>query len=363
MERLGQRWETLESEQLKSAAELSLHSLARVAAADGPVWNMVRGGPRIEDDRLQVEVAGLTLENPLLVGAGWDKKGRAVDGLYALGFAGTEVGSVLPFPQSGNARPRMWYEDGAGYNRMGFNSIGMERVEDNLVKQRRSGIVGISLGKNKLLPDAQAPWAHAAVAERLHDYADYLVINVASPNTPGLRNLLKREPLTDIVQAVQDVLRTKGDKPLFIKTTVDLTLDDLDTVLAVSLEENVAGVIDTNTSVDPEIKRQYGWENLHGNPMGGVSGDIEAYRQKAAARMKHITRETRGTGLQRIGVGAINSAESAWERMEDGAQALQVVTAIRQHKSKVATRINGGLLELADKRGVRNLSDIVGTAA
>ena len=296
-----------------------------------------------------------------MVGAGWDKKGRSVDGLYALGFSGTEVGSVLVHPQAGNPKPRLFIDKSTksvGLNRLGFNSDGMEAVAQNLSDQHRDGITGISLGKNKLTPDEDAPWAHAAVAARLYDFADYFVINVASPNTPGLRALLEnRESLTNIITAVQEAIETKGDKPLFVKTTVDLALEDLDEVLAVCIELGVNGIIDTNTTVEKSIKERYG---LAGQ-MGGVSGNDDEFRTKATERMRYITRQTRGSGLQRIGVGGINDSDSALERMRAGAQVVQVVTAIRQHKARIARSINLGILERMDRDGVSQIGDYIDT--
>jgi dihydroorotate dehydrogenase len=349
--------ETLEGEHLKTAAEFALHSLAKWQH-NAALFNMIRGGERIEDERLRVSVADLDFENPLMVGAGWDKRGWAVDGLYELGFAGTEVGSVLVHPQKGNPRPRLFYTNGVGLNRLGFNSKGEEVVGEYLDEQKRPGVTGISLGKNKLVPDSQAPWAHAAVADHLHKYADYFVINVASPNTPGLRKLLDTEPLTDIVQAVKEILGKRGNKPLFIKTTVDLDLENLDRVLNVCVDEGL-GVIDTNTTVDEAVKGDYGWTDQ----MGGVSGANPKYRQKATERMKYITRQTRGTGVARIGVGAIHDTDTAIERLQAGAQAIQTVTGIRLRKGKIARDINMGILNRMEKDGVKNVEEYVGIAA
>lgn len=349
-------FETLEGEHLKTLAEFGLHTLARHNLGEY-AFKLVRGGERIEDPRLYTTVAGLEFENPLMVGAGWDKRGWAVDGLYALGFAGTEVGSVLVHPQRGNPRPRLWYSNGVGLNRLGFNSKGEEEVAGYLDTQTLPGIVGISLGKNKLTPDKHAPWAHAAVAERLYDYADYFVINVASPNTPGLRNLLNPEPLTEIIHAVKEVLQRLGPKPLFIKTTVDLALEDLDQILTICEAEDI-GIIDSNTTIDEIIKAQYGWQGQ----MGGVSGADTDFRLKANERMKYITRTT-ARRIPRIGVGAINDAETALERIKAGAQVVQIVTGIRQRKGRIAHDINLGLLDRMSKDGVTNINDYVGIAA
>ncbi len=364
IEGLQATWETLESERLKHAAEFSLHALARYAIGQ-KLMEWAQGGERVEDARLQTEVGGLLLENPVLVGAGWDKKGWAVDGLYALGFAGTEVGTVTVHPQPGNPQPRMWYKSGAGLNQLGFNSPGMEKVAGYLdaQKQRPGGLhqgkVGINVGKNKLTPDEHAPWAHAAVADRLYDYADYFVLGVSSPNTPGLRGLLKPKPLTEIVQAVQEVIHAKGDKPLYVKTTIDLSPDDLDSVLTVCLGNNVTGIIDSNTTVADDLKALFGWQGQ----AGGLSGDVPQYRQVATERMKYITRATRGTGLQRIGVGGINDSRTAIERMEAGAQAVQVVTGIRQRKGRIAHDINEGILSYLDQTGAQSVQDLIGVAA
>lgn len=349
--------ETAEGEHLKTLAEFGLHSLSKFQFNEH-VFEFVRGGERIADERLRTNVAGMELENPLLVGAGWDKKGWAVDGLYALGFAGTEVGSVLVHPQKGNPRPRLFYKNGVGLNRLGFNSKGMEAVAAHLDTQTRPGITGISLGKNKLTPDNQAPWAHAAVADRLYDYADYFVINVASPNTPGLRNLLGPKPLTDMIHATQEVLRARGQKPLFIKTTVDLAVADLDNILQICVDEGV-GIIDTNTTIESYTKSIYGWDGQ----MGGVSGDDTGFRYKANERMKYITRATRGSNVSRIGVGSINDASSALERIKSGAQALQVVTGIRQKKGRIAHDINLGILRQMEADGVKSIEEYVGVAA
>jgi dihydroorotate dehydrogenase len=360
-ETLKQNKEFIEAEGLKSLAEFGLHTLAKTGLGQLAI-EAVSGGMRIEDPRLRTTVAGLRLDNPLMVGAGWDKKGRCLDGLHRLGFAGTEVGSVLAHPQPGNDRPRLFTDKAShsvALNRFGFNSDGVEKVAENLQNQARPGVNGISLGKNKLTPHEHAPWAHAAVAERLYEYADYFAINVASPNTPGLRNLLQREPLTDIIRAVQDVLRQKGGKPLFVKTTVDLSLEDLNSVLEVCMSEGVSGIIDTNTTVDDSIKPDYGWAGQ----AGGVSGSDPRYRQKATERMKHITKETRGSGLARIGVGAISDCDSALERLQAGAQALQVVTAIRPSWGRVARDINMGLLAKMKQDGVNHISEYIAASA
>jgi dihydroorotate dehydrogenase len=284
-----------------------------------------------------------------------------VDGLYALGFAGTEVGTVLVHPQPGNPKPRMWTDKThhVSLNRLGFNSPGMQAVAENLMAQRRPGITGVSLGKNKVTLPESAPQEHADVADCLFDLVDFFVINVASPNTPGLRDLLNPKPLSEIIEAVQNVLKRRGHKPLFVKTTIDLSLENLDLVLKTCIDHKVDGVVDTNTTVDDQLKAKYGW----GGQPGGFSGDDPEFRRRANDRMKHITQQTRGTGLRRIGVGGIHDAASAIERLEAGAEALEVITAMRQHWGYVAGPINRGILAELDRRGMKHVSELVGTAA
>jgi dihydroorotate dehydrogenase len=354
--------QTLKYEELKHGAESTLHLLARNAIGRSLI-ERASGGKRIEDPRLHTEVGGLELENPLLVGAGWTKDGRAVRGLYELGFAGTEVGSVTVFPQYGNPRPRLFMDKkhAVARNAFGFNCPGMVAVRENLEDQHHGGVIGISLTRNKLTPNSQAAWAHATVADYLYDHADYFAINVASPNTPGLRDLLDPKPLTDIIQAVQDVLREKGNgtmKPLFVKTTVDLSRANLSRVLDTCVDLGANGVIDTNTTIDDRIKAKYGWKDMP----GGVSGDDDWFRRRANDRMKFITAETRGTGLGRIGVGAINSGTAAIDRIMAGAECLQIVTAIRQRGPRIAHGINTGLAARIMIDNAAGIRDYIGAA-
>ncbi len=358
--------ETLEGEQLKKLMEFGLGALAHYRYGE-TVFEFARGGERLEDPRLHNSVAGLKFENPVMVGAGWDKTGRAVDGLYRLGFSGAEVGTVLPFDQYGNPKPRLFTDKSThsvGLNRLGFNSLGVDAVYEILSQQQRNGITGISLGKNKIIADEFAPEAHATVAAKLYDLGDYFVINVSSPNTPGLRNLLNPQPLTDIIQAVQAVLNQmvkpgQKRKPLFVKTTIDLAQQDLDLLLQVLIDQGVDGIIDTNTTIDDTLKARYGWQGQ----MGGLSGNDPDYRKRANDRMKYITRATSGTGLQRIGVGGIHDATTAIERMEAGAQIVQVVTGIRHHKGRTAHNINKGILTELERRNMSNVDELVGIAA
>ena len=315
---------------------------------------------RFADERLRVVVGGIEFENPVLVGAGWDKAGRAIKALYALGFSGVEVGTVVAHPQEGNPKPRQFMlAPGVTLNRLGFNSPGMEAVARHLARYKGSGIpVGISLGKNKEVAAEDAPQAHAIVAEKLYDFAAYFAINVSSPNTPGLRALQDRQPLTDIVQAVNQTMESRGGrKPLFVKIAPELSPTAIDDVIEVVLDNGLTGIIASNTTVSPDIKATYGerWRN----EAGGVSGDDADYRDMATRQIAHIYRQTRGN-IDIIGVGGVKDAPTALEKITAGAKAVQVVTAIRGEGTAVAGRINRGIVDFMEKEGVRSVQELVG---
>lgn len=315
---------------------------------------------RFTDERLRVVLGGIELENPVLVGAGWDKAGRAVKALYALGFSGVEVGTVVAKPQEGNPKPRQFMlAPGVTLNRLGFNSPGMEAVAHNLERYKGCAIpTGISLGKNKEIAAQDAPLAHAIVAERLYGFATYFAINVSSPNTPGLRALQDKKPLTDIVQAVNETMDSLGGKkPLFVKIAPELSPSAIDDVIEVVLDNGLTGIIASNTTISPDIKAKYGerWRN----ESGGVSGNDANYRRMATAQIAHIYRQTHGS-IDIIGVGGVQDAQTALEKIKAGAKAVQVVTAIRGEGTAVAGRINRGIADFMEKEGVRSVQEMVG---
>ncbi len=315
---------------------------------------------RVCDERLHVVVDGITFENPVLVGAGWDKVGHSVKALHTLGFAGVEVGSVLASPQSGNPKPRQFMlSPDVALNRLGFNSPGMHEVAHNLARYADSGIpIGISIGKNKEVEAKDAPLVHALVAERLYNSAAYFTVNVSSPNTPGLRALQEKGPLTDIVQAVNAVMEQLGGrKPLFVKIAPELSTEAIDDVIQVVLDNQLTGIIATNTTISPEIKAKYGtrWRN----EAGGLSGNDANYRDMTTAIVAYIYRVTQGK-IAIIGVGGVKDAPTALEKIKAGATLVQVVTAIRGEGTTLPGRINRGILNYMKQHGVRQVSELVG---
>ncbi|MDQ3856614.1 MAG: quinone-dependent dihydroorotate dehydrogenase [Chloroflexota bacterium] len=350
----------LDSETWHERARHALHYAEHSRGLLRLLEHLASPGGRFVDRRLAVELDGIQLENPVLVGAGWDKSGIAVRGLYALGFSGVEVGSVLEAAQPGNPGPRQWMvAPGVALNRLGFNSPGVEAVARNLERYRGTGIpIGISLGKNRSVPPSAAPEAHAAVASRLYDYAAYFAINVSSPNTPGLRALQDKRPLGEIVAAVNEAMDARDDrKPVFVKVAPELSDHAILDVIEVVADHGLSGIIATNSTDDPELKARYG-ERWRHEP-GGLSGDDRRYRALSTAKVARIYAETRGR-IQIIGVGGVKDAPTALEKLQAGATAVQVVTAIRGEGIAVASRINRGLAAWLDREGVGCLSEVVG---
>ena len=320
------------------------------------------GGSRVRDKRLAVTVAGVPFENPLIVGAGWDKTARALRALYSLGFAGVEVGSVVERPQLGNPKPRQFMvTPDVCLNSLGLNSPGMDVVFRNLTWYGRLDMpVGVNLGMNSDVSHEDAPRAYAAVARKFRDNAAYFAINVSSPNTPGLRRLQDRGRLEEIIRAVRESLgdSSGSERPLFVKISPDLTTEAIDDVIRVIIDSGISGVIATNTTDNSALKGKYGgeWSNLP----GGMSGNDLEYRALSTSVISHIYRTTGGR-VEIIGVGGVSDTASALEKLRAGAKALQVVTGLRGEGLSVVNSINRGLLRFMDKNGIKNLSEITGS--
>jgi len=353
----------LDSEQWHEHARHALSLAERRESLLRLVERSVSPRGRFADPRLHVRLGSAGFDNPVLVGAGWDKSGVAVRGLHALGFAGVEVGTVTPRPQPGNNRPRQWMiARGVAINRLGFNSPGAHAVAANLERYRDWAVpIGVSLGKNRDTPPELAAEDHALVAARLYPYAAYFAVNVSSPNTPGLRALQDKEPLTEIVRTVNSTMDGLGGrKPLFVKVAPELSAGALLDVIEVVLDHGLTGIVAVNTTNDPSVKGRYGerWRR----EAGGLSGDDPVYCAMATEAVRRAYTETGGR-IQIVGVGGVKDAATALEKIQAGASAVQVVTAIRGEGPTVADRINRGLAEWMEREGVRSLADAVGTLA
>ncbi len=307
-----------------------------------------------DDPRLAIRALGLEFPNPLGIAAGFDKNARAFRAMLRMGLGHAECGTVTPRPQPGNSRPRMYRlkEDGAVINRMGFDNDGMEQVGRRLARGRK-GIVGINIGANKDSPDRIVDY-RAAFA-RLSPFADYVAVNVSSPNTPGLRGLQQKNELQALLGSLVEV---RGDKriPLLLKIAPDLDGHALDDIAAVVLQSGIEGMIVTNTT----IARPAFLKSRFASQTGGLSGKplMEPSTQVLTEIRKRV-----GAKLVLIGVGGVSSGADAYRKIRAGASLVQLYTALVYNGSGLITRIKRDLLDCLTRDGFATLTDAIGADA
>lgn len=333
----------------ETAHELALRGLA-FWSERGPLLEVPAKLLRVEDPRLKAEAFGLSFPNPLGLGAGMDKDARALGAWWALGFGFAEVGTLTPRPQPGNPRPRLFrlVEDQALINRMGFNNRGAQEAEKRLLLFRKRGLplpLGINLGKNWDTPLARAAEDYLEALRRLEPYGDYFVLNVSSPNTPGLRTLQEAPLLDELLAQV----RPATAKPLLLKVDPDLPSAALDEVLELALKHRLEGLVAVNTTLDrPGLRSPLAKE------AGGLSGKPLAKRSLEVLR--HI--QSASPGLEVISVGGVFSAEDVWERLVAGASLVQVYTGLVYEGPFLPRRILKGLLQRMEAEGIRSLAEL-----
>lgn len=320
-----------------------------LAAGLGPVQRAA------DDPILATTVFGLDFPNPLGMAAGFDKNAEAWRAMLRMGFGYVEVGSVTPRPQAGNPRPRLFRlaEDAAVINRMGFNNDGMEAAAAKLAGPHR-GIVGVNIGKNKETQDPVVDYV--ACARRLGPLADYMVVNVSSPNTPGLRALQDKAQLAAIVEAVSSALEEScpgAAPPLLVKIAPDLTSRDCEDIARVALEGPAAGLIVSNTT----IERPESLKSANRDQSGGLSG--KPLFEPSTRLLSHMYRLTGGK-LPLIGVGGISSGRDAYEKIRAGASLFQLYTAFVYQGPVLINRIKGELAALLREDGFDKVESAVG---
>jgi dihydroorotate dehydrogenase len=318
------------------------------------------------DPRLQQTLFGCRFANPVGLAAGFDKNGVAAALWDRFGFGFAELGTVTWEPQAGNPRPRLFRlaEERAALNRMGFNNQGARGVRRNLERQQlpppgqRPAVLGLNLGKSRQVSLELAPDDYASSLEWLAPLADYAVINVSSPNTPGLRELQEELQLRRLVERLR---RLPACPPLLVKIAPDLEDDAVDAIARLAYEEGLAGVIAVNTSQDRlglETRRLAETGRTLAEEAGGLSG--RPLRQRALEVLRRL-RATAGPALPLIGVGGIDGPEAAWERITAGASLVQVYTGwIYEGPQLVPTILEGLLLQL-ERHGLSCISAAVGS--
>jgi len=274
---------------------------------------------------LETEICGLVFKNPLGMAAGFDKDGELVDQLADLGFGFVEIGTVTPKVQDGNDKPRLFRLplDRALINRMGFNNAGVEKVRANLLRSQRKCIIGGNIGKNKITPNEQAVRDYEICFNRLHDVVDYFVVNVSSPNTPGLRDLQDKDSLRQILGHLQELnLATSKPKPIFLKIAPDLTNSQLDDIIYVVKITQIAGVIATNTTIERKgLKTET--DKIETIGAGGLSGC--PLRERSSEVIRYLSEKSESK-FPIIGVGGIYSENDAREKIKSGASLIQIYT-------------------------------------
>ncbi|MDO4244586.1 MAG: quinone-dependent dihydroorotate dehydrogenase [Deinococcus sp.] len=306
---------------------------------------------------------GQTFETPVGLAAGLDKNGQAVPAFSAFGFGFIEVGTVTPLAQSGNERPRLFRlpEDEALINRMGFNNGGAAALHDRLAALRgRTAPVWVNIGKNKTTPNEDAAEDYRKCVRALQDVADAFVVNVSSPNTPGLRALQAADDLADLVRAVLEEVdagrvRSLRRPPVLVKLAPDLHPADFEASVGAVLDVGAGGLIISNTTLSRD-----GLTHPNREQAGGLSG--RPLTERSTELVRDAYRLTRGR-VPIVGVGGIFSAEDAYAKLQAGADLVEVYSALIYKGPGLVRDINTGLLRLLERDGVRNVAEVVGTSA
>ncbi len=297
----------------------------------------------VSDPKLERTLFGITFPNPVGLAAGFDKDAVLIDELATFGFGFIEIGTLTPKPQPGNDKPRLFRlpQDQALINRMGFNNRGVDAAVVKLRKRKSNVIVGGNIGKNKITPNEKAVEDYMYCFEALYPYVDYFVVNVSSPNTPGLRELQEKEPLKKLLNEVKALNRTKGKpKPILLKIAPDLNDAQLNDVVEILLETSTDGVIATNTTIsreglttDKEYVSSIGNGGLSGRPLTNRSTEVISF-----------LRGKLGKNYPIIGVGGIMSPEDALVKLKAGADLIQIYTGFIYEGPGFVKRINRALL-------------------
>ena len=303
----------------------------------------------IADDILTQELFGRTFYNPIGLGAGFDKNATMIRGMQILGFGFTEIGTVTPRAQPGNPKPRMFrhIEEESIQNAMGFNNEGSYKVLKRVQKRYPfSTPIGINIGKNKITPEKEAINDYTNLIKAFKNLGDYFVINISSPNTPGLRDLQNEEFITSLFSQAKALT----DKPILLKIAPDMQLQDAVALTKMAVEKGADGIIATNTTIDYSLVK-------HPKAMGGLSGAV--LKQKSFEIFEAIAKELYGKTIL-ISVGGIDSAEEAYKRIKAGASLVQILSGLVFHGPDMIMNINKELIQLLKADGYTNITEAIG---
>ena len=303
----------------------------------------------IESDILKQELFGKTFHNPIGLAAGFDKNGEYIKAMPSLGFGFTEIGTITPKPQAGNARPRLFrlVEERSIQNAMGFNNRGAEFMLEQLNSVKNFDYpIGINIGKNKLTSEEDALNDYQVLLETFKDSGDYIVINISSPNTPGLRDLQNEKFITDLFSMAKEI----STQAIFLKIAPDMEAKDAIELCHSAVNAGAAGIIATNTTIDYTL-------TPNAKDFGGISGAL--LREKSYELFKAIGKELHDKTLL-ISVGGIETAEDAYRRVKAGASLIQIYSMLIYNGPVMIKEINEGLIQLLEADGYKNISEAIG---
>ena len=309
----------------------------------------------VEDEKmLNIELIGKNFSNPIGLAAGFDKSAEVYNSLLKLGFGFVEVGTITPLKQLGNPKPRIFRlkEDGALINRLGFNNDGMEKVKNRIISEKKKGILGINIGPNKNTKDQKNDFCLGL--KNFFDIADYITINISSPNTKDLRNFHDRDKLEDLLLALNKIKKeSKTNIPLLLKVSPDIKDNHIDEIIDVAITNDISAIILTNTTNSNR-------DNLTSEARieeGGLSG--EPLQQISTNMIKKFYKQLKGK-IPIIGVGGVNSGKSAYEKIIAGASLLQLYTSFVYRGPSAAKDIKKELIQILKSEGIKNIKDIIG---
>lgn len=329
------------------------HSIAglglRFASHCPTLLRSIKNKNFVTSPEIAQEIFGRTFQNPVGLGAGFDKDGQYITAMPTLGFGFTEIGTVTPKPQSGNAKPRLFrlIEDSSIQNAMGFNNKGKDFMLRELNKLYFFDYpVGINIGKNKLTSEDDALKDYETLFRTFKEYGDYIVINISSPNTPGLRDLQNEQFINDIFALAKKIT----SQPVLLKIAPDMSVQDAILLCKTAVNAGAAGIIATNTTIDYSLTE-------HAKDFGGISGAL--LTEKSYQLFRAIGKELYGKTLL-ISVGGIDSAQEAYKRIKAGASLIQVYSMLIYKGPALIKEINEGLVKLLQADGYTHISEAIG---
>ncbi len=306
------------------------------------IWNKLY---TVKDTRLHKTVFGITFENPVGLAAGFDKNATMYNDLAYCGFGFIEIGTVTPKGQPGNDKPRLFRlkEDQGIINRMGFNNDGVEIAVENLKNKKTKIIIGGNIGKNKITPNENATDDYVSAFNQLFDYVDYFVVNVSSPNTPNLRELQEKEPLKQLLLEIKKHNALKSNpKPILLKIAPDLTNEQLDDIIEIVDDIKLDGIIATNTTISRENLPNTSSKKIEAIGPGGLSG--KPVKNRSTEVIRYLSQKS-NKSFPIIGVGGIHSAEDAIEKLNAGADLIQLYTGFIYEGPALIKKINKAILK------------------